>query len=53
MTDRMHVALQNAFPLCRCLTFVRCYAFTLNDHAILGWEDGIDAIAVLDSFHLV
>jgi hypothetical protein len=44
---------QNAFPLCRCLTFVRSYPFTPDDHAMLGWEDGIDAIAVLDSFHLV
>jgi hypothetical protein len=41
------------FPLCRCLTFVRCYAFTPNDHAMLGREDGFDAIAVLNSFHLV
>jgi hypothetical protein len=29
------------------------YAFTPNDHAMLGREDGLDAIAVLDSFHLV
>jgi hypothetical protein len=41
------------FPLCRCLTFVRCYAFTPNDHAMLGREDGFDAITVLGSFHLV
>jgi hypothetical protein len=41
------------FPLCRHLTFVRCYAFTPNDHAMFGREDGFDAIAVLDSFHLV
>jgi hypothetical protein len=49
----MHVAPAEILPLCRCLTFVRCYAFTPNDHAMLGREDGFDAIAVLDSFHLV
>jgi hypothetical protein len=42
------------YPLCHCLTFVRCYALTPNDHAMLGRrEDWFDAIAVLDSFHLV
>jgi hypothetical protein len=53
MSEQMHVAPAKCFPLCRRLTFVRCYAFTPNDHAMLGREDGFDAIAVLDSFHLV
>jgi hypothetical protein len=41
------------FPLCRRSTFAVCFAFTPDDHTMLGPEDGIDAIAVVDVFHLV
>jgi hypothetical protein len=44
---------QIVFPLCCRVTFAVCFAFTPNDHAMLGREDGIDAIAVVDGFHLV